>query len=180
MCSGSVCIDIIYLLRCNTCFFHGVFHGTCGAASVLGRRCDMKSICSCTISHNLCQDIGISLFRMFQFFQNNHTCAFTHDKTTSVFVKRNGSTQRILACAQCGKACKSCNSDGADSTFCTACKHYICIAVLDGTESVSDTVSSCCTCSYHVCTLSFCTGGNGNISCCHVCDHLGNKKGINP
>ena len=178
MCSGSVCINIIYLRRCNTCFLHGIFHSTCGAASVLGRRCDMECVCSCTVSHNLCQDIGISLFGMLQFFQNNHTCTLAHYKTASVFIKRNGCTQRIFTCTQCSKTCKARDTDRADSSLCTTGEHYICITILNGTKSISDAMCSCRTCCYHVGTFSLCTGSDRNISGCHVCDHLRNKKRI--
>ena len=115
----------------------------------------MESICSCTVSHNLCQDIGISLFGMLKLFQNNHTCTLAHNKTASVFIKRNGCTQRILTCAQCSKACKACDTDRADSSLCTTGKHYICITILNGTESISDTMCSCRTCRYHVGAFSF-------------------------
>ena len=56
-------------------------------------------------------------------------------------------------------------------SFCTACYHYICLTMLDGTECFADGMGTGCTCSYYIDAFSLKTKLDRNISCCHVADH---------
>ena len=60
----------------------------------------MVGITGGSVSCQFSVDPGSSLSGMLQRFQNNHACALTHDKSVSVFIKRNGGSQRILRSAE--------------------------------------------------------------------------------
>ena len=178
MCTCSMSIDIIYLIRCHTCLFHCKLHCHSGSFSVLCRGCDMISISCRAISCEFCVNLCTSRFCVFKFFQNYNPGSFSEDKSIPVLIKRAGSCHRIFICRQCCQRSKSCNSGRTDTALCTPCNTDIQVTILNRTECISDTVRSRCTCCHNICTLSFQAKLNGYISCCHIGDHQRNHQWI--
>ena len=138
----------------------------------------MVSITGCTVSDNFSQNLRATFFCMFQFFQNYYTGAFSHNKSISFLIKRNGTTIRIRRCGKCCQCCKTADTYWCDTGLGSACYHNICIAKLNGTISLSDTMCTCCAGSYHIDALSFQPELNGYVTGCHIGDHHRNHKRI--
>ena len=138
----------------------------------------MICITCTTVTYNLRINLCTTCFCMLKFFQYHDTGTFTHYKTASVLIKRNGTSCGIFAGRKCCQCCKSGNTDRSHTTLCTTCYHYLSLTILNCTESFTNRVCTGSTCSYYVDTLTFQTKLNGHISCCHVTDHHGNQQRI--
>ena len=73
--TGSMCIDVIDLLRLCACLLHRKLHRHPGSLSVFCRRRNMVRISRCPVSDNFCINSGSPLFRMLQFFQHYDPCS---------------------------------------------------------------------------------------------------------
>ena len=98
----------------------------------------MVSITSDTVSDNFSQNVCAAFQCMIKIFKHQDAGTFTHYKTISFFVERNGCTIRISACGQSSKCRKTGDADFADRCFCSTCKHQVCVTMLDAAESFSD------------------------------------------
>ena len=178
MCTGSMCIDIIYLRRFDPAFFHCKFHCFGCSASVFCRRSNVICISRRTVSDKFGIDDCTTLFCMFQFFQNNYTCTFSENESIPVFIKWSGCLHRICRSRKCCQTCESCDSGLTDTSFCSTRQHHFCVTILDRTECITDAVCSTGTCCDNIRAFSFQPKLDGNIACCHVRDHHRNQQWI--
>ena len=176
--AGAVGIDIVNILRSHACILHGVLHGTGCAASVLCRGSDVEGVTGGAVSNYLCQDIGSSGLCMFQGLQHYHAGSLAHNKTISVLVKGDGCPGSVLCGVQGCKGGKSRNADRGNAGLCSAGHHHVRLAVLNGTERLTDGMGSGCACSYHVEAFSLKPELDGNIACGHVAYHEWHQKGV--
>ena len=176
--AGAVGINIVNILRRDACILYGVLHGTGRAASVLCRGSDVEGVTGGAVSNYLCQDIGSSGLCMFQGLQHYHAGSLAHNKTISVLVKGDGCPGSVLCGVQGCKGGKSRNADRGNAGLCSAGHHHVRLAVLNGTECLTNGMGSGCTCSYHVEAFSFKSELDGNIACGHVAYHEWHQKGI--
>src|SRR5699024_5311808 len=106
------------------------------------------------------------------------SCSLSENETISVFIKRTGSMLRIICRGQGCQSCETSDACRADRRLCSACHHYISVAVLDRTERIADAVRAGSTCCDNVGTFSFQSKLDGNISCSHIGDHQRNHQRV--
>ena len=117
---------------------------------------------------------------MLQLFKHYDTGAFSHNKTASLLIKRDGASGGILGRAQCGKRREAGNSDRTDAAFRTSCHHNLRISILNRTECLSDTIGTGGAGRNHINAFSLQSELYGNITGSHIADHHGHQKRIYP
>ena len=94
----SMCVDIRNIFRLQSRILHRICHRFRCTCSVFSRRSNMIRIRCASVSGHFRINSGSAFFRMLQFFQNHNAGAFAHNKSAAVFVKRKGTTCRIILC----------------------------------------------------------------------------------
>ena len=116
--------------------------------------------------------------RVFQFFQNHHAGSLSHHKAVPLFVKRNGSPQRVRAVGQSGQGGKTCHADGRDGALGASGQHHVGIPALDTAERFPDGVGSGGAGGDHIDALSLQPELDADVSGRHIADHHGNQHRV--
>ena len=116
---------------------------------------------------------------VFQFFENDDTGTFTHDKSVAVFIERTGCVLRVVVTrAQGFHSGKARYGTGRNGGLRPACNGGIELTALNHAESVANRVRSGRTGRDDTGTVPLQAEGNGNLTGRHVGNHLGNDEGI--
>lgn len=106
---------------------------------------------------------------MFQFFKDNDTRAFAHNKTASFFIKGARCLFRFLIIAgQCLHVIKASDGHFSNGSLTAPGKHDIGITVLNGAQGITNAVGPCCASRNDGRIRSFKAKGNGNLGGRHI------------
>ena len=172
----AVCIDVIDIVRRDAGILDGHVNGLCSTFTLRIRRCDVICIGGGTVSYDFTVDLSTSVFSVFQFFQDQESCALAQDESASFHVERDGSSVRIcrrVHGCHIGKAGKGYRSQNG---FCTACHNNVVISVLDISVSFSYIVGTCCTCRNDTEADTFRIEFHGDIPCDRIRHHHRNQQ----
>src|SRR6266513_3875511 len=88
---GCMGVDVINLAGRNTCMFERQLHSACRTFAVWWRRGHVIGVRRKSVAGKFTVYLGATRLRMFEFFHDQDSCAFAHDKTIAVAVERPGS-----------------------------------------------------------------------------------------
>src|SRR5260370_41208476 len=101
----------------------------------------MVRVSSITVARKLTINAGAACFGMFEIFQDNHSGAFTHNKTVAIFFERAGGVLGVLVARAHGfHRAESANANRNNSGFSPAGEHDFGIAHLDGAPGFTNRV----------------------------------------
>ena len=173
---GSVCIDIINVLRRNSGILQRKLHARSAAFSLRCGSRDVIRIAVCTVSDDFRKDLRSPLLRVLLLFEDQNAGPLSHHKAASVRIKRNACPVRIVASAECLHGRKSADSKRCDRRLGTSADHHLLIAVPDSVKRIADGIVSTRTCGDRAGAHSPQAIIDGNSGCRHVGDCHRNKE----
>ena len=134
-------IDIINIFRFQFRIFQCVQHNQFSAQSFRMRSCQVISVGRSAYTGKFRINLGTTCFCMFQFFQNQTACAFTHHKAITACTKRAGCTFRIIITGrQSMHSVKTAQTSFKNSSFRTTCHNYICFTQTDIVKCIGNSI----------------------------------------
>src|SRR5574344_946406 len=131
------------------------------------------------LTYHLSIYLSTTSFGMFQFFQNQTTGTFTHDKSVATGGGRAGSGVRIVISGKpCGHGIKAAHTATADSRLRSTAYNDIRFTQADQIESISNSVARRSTCRCFGIVRSMESIMDGYLTCCYISNHLRNKERI--
>ena len=129
----------------------------------------MVSVAVEAVTYEFSVDVSATSFSVFQFFQQDYAGTFAHNETITVFVERTGSAFGVFVVGgQCFHISKASYSNRGNGSFATTSEHYVSVAVLNGTESVTNAVSAGSTSSHDCSVGAFEAKSDTDLACGHV------------
>ena len=139
-----MCIDIVHFLSLHAGIVESQLHAFCLEFTMRCRARHVISIGVCTIADYFSVDMCAACFCMVEAFEDYEASAFAHNETAAVLVERTGCMLRVIVVvhAKSLHGCKTCYSSFGNSSFRTTGYHYISIAALNHTESITNAVGT--------------------------------------
>mmetsp|Transcript_57048 Transcript_57048/g.99736 ORF Transcript_57048/g.99736 Transcript_57048/m.99736 type:complete len:242 (+) Transcript_57048:529-1254(+) len=170
-----MCIDVIDVLDCHASLTQGLLHGPASTLSTRGRY--VVSITGVANSSHLSVDLGSAFLCVLKLFQNQNTCAFSHDEATASLVKRPRGLGRLIiaVCRQSPHLIETGNGQRLDGRLSPAGNHHVRITILDESICIANAMSTGGTCSDSGCVRALRIVLHGDETRGKVDEHLGDE-----
>ena len=170
-------VDVIDILRLESGVLNGVAHDPIAAIPVFRRRGDMMGVAAHPVSHHLGQNPGAPAPRRLQFFEDQHTRAFSHHESVAILVPGPAGVLRVLVPRRKRPhRPESADPHGSNAGFGSAANHGIGVTVLYQAIRIANGVSPGGAGRGRRRIRTFGSDPNRDVSGSHIDDDPGNEK----